>query len=70
MLKMFKKLFDNEYKELKRFMAIADEIEALSEEYENMSDEELAGMTNKLKSELKEGKTLDATFREEFKYVL
>ena len=56
---LLKRLFDTEYKELKRFMSIADEIEALSEEYEKMSDEELSGMTNKLKEELKNGKTLE-----------
>ena len=56
---ILKKLFDTEYKELKRFMSIADEIEALDEEYTKMSDEELSGMTEKLKKELKNGKTLD-----------
>ena len=56
---LLKKLFDTEYKELKRFMGIADKIESLSEEYEKMSDEELSGMTNKLKNELKNGKTLE-----------
>jgi len=56
---ILKKLFDTEYKELKRFMKIADEIEALSEEYSKMSDKELSGMTDKLKSELENGKTLD-----------
>ena len=33
MISILKKLFDTEYKELKRFMGIADEIEALSDEY-------------------------------------
>ncbi len=56
---LLKKLFDSEYKELKRFMSIADEIEAVSEEYKNMTDKELSGMTEKLKNELKSGKTLD-----------
>ena len=56
---LLKKLFDTEYKELKRFMGIADKIEALSDEYMKMSDEELSGMTEKLKSELASGKTLE-----------
>ena len=56
---ILKKLFDSEYKELKRFKSIADEIEALSEEYSKMSDKDLSNMTNKLRKELSEGKTLD-----------
>ena len=56
---ILKKLVDTEYKELKRFRKIADEIEALDEKYSKMSDEELQGMTTKLKEELKNGKTLD-----------
>ena len=56
---ILKKLFDSEYKELKRFMSIADEIEAVSDEYKKMTDKELSGMTEKLKGELKSGKTLE-----------
>jgi len=58
-MNFIKKLFDTEYKELKRFMKIADEIEALDEEYTKMSDKELSSMTKKLKDELANGKTLD-----------
>jgi len=58
-MNFLKKLIDTEYKELKRFRKIADEIEALDEEYTKMSDEELSGMTKKLKDELASGKTLD-----------
>ena len=58
-MNIIKRLVDTEYKELKRFRKIADEIEALDEEYTKMSDEELSGMTEKLKSELANGKTLD-----------
>ena len=56
---IIKRLVDTEYKELKRFRRIADEIEALDEEYSKMSDKELQAMTGKLKDELKNGKTLD-----------
>ena len=38
MIKIFKKLFDTEYKELKRFNAIATKIDALDEEYSKLSD--------------------------------
>ena len=58
-MSFLKKLLDTEYKELKRFSKIADEIEALKEEYRKKTDEELKGMTPKLKEELANGKTLD-----------
>ena len=58
-MNFLRKLVDTEYKELKRFKRIADEIEALDEEYTKMSDKELSGMTEKLKKELANGKTLD-----------
>ena len=56
---LIKRLVDTEYKELKRFRRIADEIDALDEEYSKKSDKELQGMTEKLKRELADGKTLD-----------
>ena len=58
-MSFLKRLIDSEYKELKRFNAYADEIEALEEEYSKKSDEELAGMTAYLKEELTSGKTVD-----------
>ncbi len=74
---ILKKLFDTEYKELKRFMAIADKIEALKEEYQKKSDKELRAMTDQFKEELAKGKTLDdlivpafATIREAAKRVI
>ncbi len=54
-----KRLFDHEYKELKRFCDIADKIEELDEEYGKLSDEELKHKTIELKEELKNGKTVD-----------
>ena len=58
-MKFLKRLIDTEYKELKRFKRIADEIEALDEEFTKMSDEELSSMTNKLKERLSNGETLE-----------
>ena len=76
-MNFLKKLFDTEYKELKRFMAIADEIESLKEEYRSKTDEELASMTKLLKEELANGKTVDdiivpafATIRETARRVI
>ena len=55
----FRKLIDSEYKELKRFEKIANKIDALSEEMEALSDEELRAKTDEFKEELANGKTLD-----------
>ena len=55
----FRKLFDTEYKELKRFEKIADEIVALDPEYSKLSDEELKAKTEEFKKEFEEGKSLD-----------
>ena len=66
MLKIFKKWFDNEYKELNRFRAIADKIEELDEEMSKLSDKKLAGYTDKFKKRLEEGETLDDILVEAF----
>ena len=41
----FRKIIDSEYKELKRFEKIANKIDALSDEMEALSDEELKAKT-------------------------
>ena len=56
---LLKKLVDTEYKELKRFNKIADEIEALDEKYSKMSDEELKGKTAEFRERLAKGETLE-----------
>ncbi len=55
----FRKLIDSEYKELKRFEKIANEIEALSDEMAALSDEELKAKTTEFKEQLENGSTLD-----------
>ena len=55
----FRKLIDSEYKELKKFEKIADQIDALDEEMQALSDEELRAKTDEFKKELENGKTLD-----------
>ena len=55
----FRKLIDSEYKELKRFEKIANEIEALSEEMEALTDDELKAKTVEFRKQLEEGATLD-----------
>ncbi len=58
-MKLFKKLFDHEYKELKRFEALAREVDALDEEYTNLSDEDLKAKTAEFKERLQNGETLE-----------
>ena len=58
-MSLLKKLVDTEYKELKRFNKIADEIEALDETYSKMSDEELKGKTAEFRERLAKGETLE-----------
>ena len=66
MLKIFKKMFDNEYKELERFKKIADEINALDGEYSKLTDSELAAKTNEFKKRLESGATLEDILIEAF----
>ena len=66
MFKIFKKIFDNEYKELYRFRNIADKIEELDGEMGKLSDKKLADYTNKFKKRLEEGETLDDIVVEAF----
>ena len=76
-MSILKSLFDFEYKELKRFMKIAYQIEAKSDEYEKLTDKQLQNKTEEFKKELENGKTLDdilvdafATVREAAKRVI
>ena len=66
MLKVLKKVFDNEYKELKRFESIANEIEELDEEMSKLSDKKLAEKTNEFKKRLEDGETLEDILVEAF----
>ena len=58
-MKFFKKIFDHEYKELERFQKIADEIDALDESMQKLSDKELKAKTEEFKERLKNGETLE-----------
>ena len=61
-----KKLLDHEYKELRRFEKIANEIESLSDEYEKLSDDELKNKTVIFKERLANGEDLDNIVVEAF----
>lgn len=54
-----RKLIDSEYKELKRFEKIANEIDALSENMEALSDEELKAKTVEFRKQLENGADLE-----------
>ena len=58
-MNILKKLFDHEYKELKKFNLLADNIMSLDETYQKLSDEELRHKTDEFKERLKNGETLD-----------
>ena len=66
MISIFKKLFDNEYKELKRFNEIATRIDALDKEYSKLSDKKLASKTVEFKKRLSDGETLEDILVEAF----
>ena len=58
-MKLFKKIFDHEYKELEKFKKIADEIISLDESMSKLSDEELKQKTLEFKERLEKGETLE-----------
>ena len=63
---LFTRLFDHEYKELKKFESLADKIVALDEEYQKLSDEELKNKTEEFKKRLENGETLEDILVEAF----
>ncbi len=63
------RLFDHEYKELKRFDALAEQVLLLDDEMTKMTDMELKSKTGEFKSRLSEGETLDDILVEAFAVV-
>lgn len=56
---IFRKLIDSEYKELKKFEKIADEIVALEPQMAQLTDEELKNKTTEFKERLANGESLE-----------
>ena len=56
-------------KQIKKIIPTVDKIEALSDKYEQMSDDELRGMTNIFKERLAAGEALDSILPEAFATV-
>ena len=65
-MNFLKKLFDHEYKELKRFNTIAEKVMELDEEYSKLTDTELQNKTNEFKERLSNGETLEDILVEAF----
>ena len=65
-MNILKKLFDHEYKELKKFNNIAEKVMALDEEYSKLTDTELQSKTEQFKERLSNGETLDEILVEAF----
>ncbi len=63
---ILKKLLDSEYKELKRFDKLADEIISLEGTMANLKDEDFKKKTNEFKDRLSKGETLDDILVEAF----
>ena len=66
MMNILRRMFDHEYKELKRFTKLADQVMELDEEMQKLTDTELKAKTEYFKEELKKGKTLDDILVEAF----
>ena len=66
MMNILKKLFDHEYKELRRFNVLANQILELEEEYSKLTDTELQNKTNEFKERLSKGETLEDILVEAF----
>ncbi len=63
---ILRKLFDHEYKELKRFEVLANKVMELDEEYSKLTDTELQNKTEEFKNRLSQGETLDDILVEAF----
>ncbi len=58
-MNIFKRLFDHEYKELKKFEALATQVLELDDEYSKLSDDELKEKTIEFRKRLDDGETLE-----------
>ncbi|MBB5149751.1 preprotein translocase subunit SecA [Ureibacillus thermosphaericus] len=66
MVNILNKLFDFNKKELKKLNKIADQVDALAPQMEQLSDEALQNKTEEFKSRYKNGETLDDLLPEAF----
>jgi len=64
-----KKIFDHEYKQLESFKKVADQVMALDEEMQKLTDEQLKNKTQEFKDRLANGETLEDIKVEAFAVV-
>ncbi|WP_124728432.1 preprotein translocase subunit SecA [Staphylospora marina] len=69
MLKTLRKLFDPQERQLKKYFALADRIEAMEPDMEKLSDKELRAKTDEFRNRLADGEDLDALLPEAFAVV-
>ena len=58
-MKLFKKIFNHEYKEVEKFKEIANQVMELDEEYSKLTDKQLKNKTKEFKERLANGETLE-----------
>jgi len=58
-MKLFKSIFNHEYKEVEKFKKIADQVIALDEEYSKLTDKQLKNKTKEFQERLDNGETLE-----------
>jgi len=58
-MNIFKKIFDHEGKELKKFKELANKVMELEDEYANLTDKELKEKTQEFKERLSNGETIE-----------
>jgi preprotein translocase subunit SecA len=68
-MSFIKNIFNHEYRELKKFYAIAEKIDALDADMQKLSDYELKSKTDEFKKRLRNGETLDDILVEAFAVV-
>ena len=57
-MNLLRRLFDHEYKEMKKFTVLADKVMALDEEYSKLTDTELQNKTEEFKNRLRDGEKI------------
>ncbi len=68
-MKILKKIFDHEYKQLQKFEKIANQVMVLEEDMAKLSDDKLKNKTEEFKKRLEKGETLDDILVEAFAVV-
>ena len=68
-MKLLKRIFDTEYKELEKFKKIANQVIDLEDKMAKLTDEELKGKTEEFKNRLENGEDLDDIKVEAFAVV-